>query len=337
MKQKRLYLRYLEKSLDAIRSAISAFNDVYDKYKIESTLILLVNSWELLGKAISIRDKISILKDVHGNTISAENIIIKLNSKGLLDENQTQNLQQIISLRNEAVHGILPIIPIEILHHLFYFCCKFYKDIVIKEFPRYSDLMATNFLSIAFSDLTTYADKVQKLVCKLRRGKQDEKKIIWLLERGIRFDGTVYISQEKFEKEFKKKRRRKILPYLHLGKFLKSADMVRIVPVQAPKNYTADISLRKGKQSDSALPVFIKKTNIEDDYPYLTRELGMELNKSGNFIAHTIKKLNLKNDSQYHQAIRSSKSSKVNRYSESTLNYLKKYLKDNQNFNPYKS
>ncbi len=337
MKQKRLYLRYLEKSLEAIRSAISSFNNVYDKYKIESTLILLVNAWELLGKAILIRDKISILKNEHGNTISSKDIIIKLNSKGLLDENQTQHLKQVVSLRNEAVHAILPNIPIEILHHLFYFCCKFYKDIIIKEFPRYADLIATNFLSIAFSDLTTYADKVQKLVGKLRRGRQDEKKIIWLLERGIRFDGTVYISQEKFEKEFKAKRRRKILPHLHLGKFLKSADMVRIIPVQAPKNYTADISLRKGKQSDSALPVFIKKTNIEDDYPHLTSELGMKLNKSGNFIAFTIKKIKLKGDSQYHQEIRSSKSSKVNRYSESALNFFKKYLEDNPNFNPYKS
>lgn len=337
MKQKRLYLRYCEKSLDAIRSAIASFNDVHDKYKIENTLILLVNAWELFGKAILIKNKESILKDNHGNTIPAEDVINKLKLKNLLDENQTDHVQQIISLRNEAVHEILPSIPIEILHHLFYFCCKFYKDLLIKIFPRYKDLIVSNYLSIAFDDLTTYADKVQKLVSRLRRGNQDEKRIVWLLEREICFDGTTYIAQDQFEKEFKTKAKRKILPHLHIGKFLKNSDMVRIVPVQAPKNYIADITLRKGKQSDSALPVVIKKTDIEQDYPYLTGELGEKLGKNGNFIAFTIKKLNLKENPQYHQAVRASRNSKINRYSEAALSYLKNFLEENPAFNPYKA
>jgi len=336
MRQKRLYLQYCEKSLDAIRSAIAAFNDVYDRYKIETTLILLVSAWELLGKAILIKGKISIFKDKYGNTFPAENIITKLNSKGILDENQTLHLQQVISLRNEAVHGILPRIPIEILHHLFYFSCKFYKDVIMKEFPRYKDLIATNFLSIAFDDLTTYADKVQRLVSRLRRGSQDEKKMVWLLERGVRFDGTMYISQDKFEKEFKSRAKRKILPHLRIGKFLKNTDMVRILPVQAPKNYTASIVLRKGKHTGSALPVFVKKTDIEQDYPYLTGELGRKLNRSGNFVAFAAKKLGLKGNPQYHQSVRASKSSKINRYSDSALNFLKNYLNENPNFNPFK-
>lgn len=337
MRQKRLYLRYCEKSLAAIRSAIGSFNDVYDKYKIETTLILVVNAWELLGKAILIKNKTSILKDKHGNTLPVEDVINRLSSKGFLDENQAWHLQQVVSLRNEAVHGVLPDIPIEILHHLFYFSCKFYKDIVVREFHRYKDFIVTNYLSISFDNLTTYADKVQRLVSRLRRGSENEKKIVWLLERGVRFDGNVYISQEQFEKEFKLKARRKILPHLHLNKFLKNADMVRIIPIQAPKNYTADLTLRKGKQSDSALPVFIKKTDIEQDYPYLTGELGQRLNKTGNFVAFALRKLNLKGNPQYHQSVRASKSSKINRYSEATLNFLRQYLTEHPDFNPFRS
>lgn len=336
MKQKRLYLQYCEKSLSSIKSAIESFNSVYDKHKIETTLILLTSAWELLCKGILVRDKVSIYKDKHKNTLSAEDAIVKVFSKGYLDENQSQHLQQLVSLRNEAVHGILPTIPIEILHHIFYFSCKFYKDLIIKEFPRYKDDIVSNYLSIAFSDLTTYADKVQKLISRLRKGNQSERKIVWLLERGIRFDGTSYISQHQFEHEFKTRWKSKILPHLSIGKFIKTADMVRVVPVQAPKNYTADVSLRKGKQSDSALPVFIKKTDIEHDYPYLTGELAIKLGKKGNFVAFAIKKLNLKGNPQYHQSVRASKSSKINRYSESALNYLKDYIKNNPTFNPFK-
>lgn len=336
MRQKRLYLQYCEKSLDAVRSAIASFNSVYDKYKIETTLILLVNAWELLGKAILIREKVQISKDRHGNTLPAEDIIIRLFSKRFIDENQTRHLQQLISLRNEAVHGVLPEVPLEILHHIFYFSCKFYKDIVVKEFPRYKDIIVSNYLSIAFSDLTTYADKVQKLISRLRRGSQDERKIVWLLERGARFDGSTYVSQEQFEKEFKSKWKNKILPHLSIGKYLKTVDMIRIIAVQAPKNYTADINLRKGKQTDSALPVLIKKTDIEHDYPYLTGELGAKLGRKGNFVAFAVKKLNLKGNPQFHQSVRASKSSKVNRYSESVLNFLKEHLKNNPDFNPFK-
>lgn len=335
-RKRRLYLRFCEQSLNAIRSAIAAFNNVHDAYKVEITLMLIVNAWELLGKAVLIKRKKTIVKDKNGNTFSAEDIIWKLCSEGMLDENQNWHLQQLVSLRNEAIHSILPPIPIEILHHLFYFSCKFYKDILIKEFPRYKDRIATNFLSIAFDDLTTYADKVQKLVGKLRKGNEGEKKVVWLLERGIRFDGTTYISQDKFEQEFKNKNNRKILPYLQINKYLRNVDMVRIVPIQAPKNYTADITLRKGKQFSSGLPIMVKKTEIEQDYPYLAGEMGGKINKPSHFVAMAMTKLKLRHDPQYHQSVRSSKSSKVNRYSESAFNFLKKYLDENPNFNPYK-
>lgn len=337
MRQKRLYLRYCEKSLEALRSAISTFNSVHDKYKIETTLFLLTNAWELLGKAVLIRAQESIIrKDKQGTSLSAEQVIYRLYEQKLLDENQTYHLQQVASLRNEVVHGVLPPVPDEVLHHLFYFSCKFFKDFIIKHFPRYKDSIAGNYLSIAFGDLTTYADKVQKLVARYRKGSQSERKIVWLLERGIRFDGDSYVSQDLFEKEFKEKAKWKLMPHLQIGKFLKNAEMVRIVPIQAPKNYTADIVLRKGKQSDANLPVVIKKTDLEKDYPYLTGELAQKLNKTGNFIAFATRKLGMRNNPQFHQEIRTSRKGGVQRYSDSALSHLKDYFQKNQSFNPFR-
>jgi hypothetical protein len=227
----------------------------------------------------------------------------------------------------------LPEVPEEILHHLMFFGCKFFRGIVHSVFPAYSRAMAENYLSLAFSDLTTYADRVQKLVAKVKRG-DDPKKLVWLLERGIKFDGLKYISQKQFEAQYRRKR--KILPHLAISNFLKGTEMVRVVAIQAPRNFTADISLRKGKRADASLPVAIKKTDLEADYPYLTREIADKLGKNSNFISATIRFLSIKGNSQFHQSVRASKNSVVHRYSEAALQKIEDYLSKNPNFNPYK-
>jgi hypothetical protein len=200
MRKQREYLRLLEKSIDSVHSAIDSFNRVHDGFKVETCLILLTHAWELLGKAILTKKQIEI-RDKDGRTLSAEKTVSQLKNISFLDENQEDCIQQVISLRNEAVHYLLPSIPEEVLHHLFYFSCKFFKDIVQKTFPKYGAKLTKNYLSISFSNLTTYAEKVQKMVGRFKKNQED-RKLIWLLERGVQFDGTHYIAQESFEKEY---------------------------------------------------------------------------------------------------------------------------------------
>ncbi len=334
MRKKREYLRFLDKSIAAIESAIDSFNQVRRPYRNESTLLLMSNAWELLAKSVLVKKHVSIKKDRHGNTISAEQALSKLTHNKVIEKNQADLLQQIISLRNYATHDILPTPPDEIMHHLLFFGCKFFRDVVEKTYPARAKDLEDNYLSLSFSNLTTYADKVQKLVSKVKRN-EDDKKLVWLLERGIKYDGKTYITQKQFEKQYKNKKR--VMPHLEIGEFIKNSEMVRIVAVQAPKNYTADISLRKGSASDASLPVHIKKTDIEIDYPFLTGELAEKINKNANFVAYTIKYLGLKDNPKYHQSIRSSKKSNIQRYSQATLDKIKKHLDDNPEFSPYKA
>ena len=86
------------------------------------------------------------------------------------------------------------------------------------------------------------------------------------------------LTQKQFDAKIKGKSR--TLPYLELGKHLNGSDMVRIVPVEAPKNYTADLVLRKGNSNDLSLPVVVKRTDLEKDYPYLTNELATLIGKN---------------------------------------------------------
>ncbi|MEE9130004.1 MAG: hypothetical protein V3T84_08290, partial [Phycisphaerales bacterium] len=129
--------------------------------------------------------------------------------------------------------------------------------------------------------------------------------------------------------------KKKIIPHLSIGNFVKGAEMVRIVPVEAPRNYTADITLRKGSAKDASLPVVVKKTDLETDYPYLTRELAQKMGWSLSWVARAATNLKLKNDPKYHQAIRSSRSGSIQRYSQAALQRLKEVLVADPNYDPF--
>ena len=127
-KLKRKYLIHLDKSINALLASIDRINSVYDPYKTEQSLILLTNAWELLAKSVLIRDKESILLG-DSRTITAEDAITKLVAKNYLTESQSQHIQQVISLRNSAIHSVLPDVPQEIIFHLMFYGVKFFKDL----------------------------------------------------------------------------------------------------------------------------------------------------------------------------------------------------------------
>ncbi len=309
-RQRREYLQFLDAAKVAAETAVDAFNSVWHRYRFETTLILLSNAWELFAKAILLVRKDSIARGHRGDTISGEEAVHRLQAKGLITEDQAATIQQVISLRNYACHSVLPAVPVEVMQHLLFYSCKFLRDRLVAEFPNQTKGMPEHYLSISFSDLTTYADKVQKSVSKVKKSGKD-RRLVWLLERGIAFDGSTYLTEAQFQQKYKGKKR--VLPHLGISDFIRKSDMVRIVPVQAPRNYTADITLRKGSAADASLPVLVKRTDIEVDYPHLTKELGAKIGRTQNWTAKAIEILGLKGDPKYHQAVRASTSSTIQR------------------------
>lgn len=318
--------------MSAAERSVDAFNGVWAAYRNEATLLLLANAWELLSKAVLLKKKESIAKGANGDTISGEVAIHRLVAKSLLLKQRAETVQQVISLRNMACHGVLPEVPPEIMQHLLFYALKFFRELVEAEFSSHAKKLPEHYLSASFTPLTTYADKVQKSVAKVRTSGGD-KRLVWLLERGVAFDGNSYITEAEFAKSYDKKH--KILPHLSLNQFLKATDMVRIVPVEAPRNYTADISLRKGKAGSTSLPVVVQKTDVEKDYPYLTKELGAQVGKTQNWAARAVMVLGLKGDPKMHQAVRAGASTLIHRYSSTALARLKEKLAADPNFDPY--
>jgi hypothetical protein len=258
--------------------------------------------------------------------------VFRLEQKQILTQTQAETIQQIISLRHAATHHLLPEVPVEVMQHLLFYSCKFLREVIEKLFPTHLKSLNENYVSLSFTDLTTYADKVQRSVSRVRKSA-NEKRLVWLLERGVQFDGDAYITEGQFAQQYRGKK--KILPHLKLSEFVKTADMIRIVPVQAPRNFTADISLRKGSSADASLPVLVKKTDVEVDYPHLTKELGAKLGKNQNWVARAVNVLNLKGDPKYHQPIRAGKKSLIHRYSLATEASLRDRLAAEPAFDPY--
>jgi hypothetical protein len=292
----------------------------------------MANAWELLAKAVLVQRRQKIRRGQRGETIGPEVAVARLKEQKLLDGGQADTIQQIISLRHAAVHHVLPPIPEEVMHHLLFYGSKFFRETVQRQFGAHAKDLPGNFLSLSFSDLTTYADKVQKAVSRARRSPMD-RRLVWLLERGVAFDGSAYLTEKQVEAKYRGKK--KILPHLALNDFVRTADMVRIVPVEAPKNFTADLTLRRGSAADASLPVVVKKTDLESDYPHLTREVGALIGKSQNWTARAADVLNLKGDSKYHQQIRASRTGFIQRYSDAAVQKLKAHLAEHPNFDPY--
>ena len=112
-------------SVDSLHNvSIEIFNRVDSVHKTQGALIFNAQAWELLAKGLLIRNKEDIfLKG--GSTITAEKAINKLRFDfNKISKEEAGVIQQIISLRHEAVHNILPKIPDEILTHLMYFSIK---------------------------------------------------------------------------------------------------------------------------------------------------------------------------------------------------------------------
>jgi phage tail sheath gpL-like len=127
-RRRREYLQLLDAAKAAVELAVDCFNRVRNPYRDESTLILLTNAWELLAKAALVQKHQSIQRGQRGETIGPETAVARLKDQRLIVANQADTIQQIISLRHAAVHHVLPPVPEEIMHHLLFYGCKFFRE-----------------------------------------------------------------------------------------------------------------------------------------------------------------------------------------------------------------
>lgn len=342
-KRKFKYTDHVLTSINAAKMSIEMFNRIDFYHKDESSLIFAGQAWELLAKGLLIKELgTDEIKLSNGKSITAEKAINKITHELFkINQNEAEIIMQIISLRNVAMHDVMPKIPQEIITHLLYYSVKSFRKVVKKNFPTYFKKgFNQNFLSISFDNYTFYSDKVSRLFNKSKKYSSEQHKLLYLLDRGVDFARkpkaanmqSLVIWQEKIKKLPRKSR---VAMHLSIYKHISENDDIRFVPIETPRGYKAKVEISRTKNKKDATTILIHKTDPNKDYPHTTTEMGLKIGKSTNFIAKMAKVLSVREDQEYCYLVRVGKSGKVPKYSDAALTYMKQYLDEHVNFNPY--
>ncbi len=314
--------KYLDSSITAFKVAIDAFNSPINPYRLQASILLMVNAVELISKALLLKLGESIQDKDPSRTITAEKAVSVLFTKGHISDIEHQSLQQLISLRNEAAHSYLDSPGPDIVFFLLFCANKYTRALVQKHFKGKLPEFKDSFLSISTDQNVTYAEGVMGL---MRAKKRDAagRKLLYLLERGVRYEGDKYISQEEFEKEYRANKKKNLINRAAIGKYMEKADQLRVIFVQAPKHHSIDVTITKHAKSKNILPVKITQRDI---YKNTTADLATALGVNRHRVVTLIKDHGIKHKAEFHQEIPNGKNPVLHRYSEAVIPFLKTIL-----------
>jgi hypothetical protein len=102
----KLYNKLINRSLNAFTVALEVYNRPSLENRVEAFAIMMTNAWELLLKSQILKAKgFDLLIDQDGKSIPLSDAV---NFKYPNDSADKDNLNQLISLRNDAIHLLLP-------------------------------------------------------------------------------------------------------------------------------------------------------------------------------------------------------------------------------------
>lgn len=329
---------FVKTAINAAKLSIEMFNRIEPLHWKESVLIFNAQAWELLLKAILLKKRQSIYES-DGKTITAEKSLNKvLYDFQLISKEEAKTIAQIISLRNEATHALLPAVDDEIMSHLIYFSVTGFNQLISKMFKSYSRSFEKNYLSIALGDHTFYSNKVEKLLKYSKLKSTEQNKLLFLLDRGCEFVDNVANVQMKTKNKWDEgikalPRKSRVARHLSIYDYINSQDNVRLVPVHVARGHSASIDVYPSKNPNA--PVLVKKTDPNKDFPHFTSDVARIIGKNQSFVARMTRKLNIRSNPDYCY-LHKLKGSENPKYSDKALSYIKDYLGKNTDFNPYK-
>lgn len=331
-------LGFAKTAINAAKLSIEMFNRVEPPHWKESVLIFNAQAWELLLKGVLLKKKRSI-HELDGKTITAEKALNKaFYELKLMSKEEAQTIAQIISLRNEATHDLLPAIEDEIMTHLIYFSVTGFNRLVKKEFKSLGSSFEKNYLSIALGNHTFYSNKVEKLFKYSRKKGTEENRLLFLLDRGCEFVVSATSTQMKTKKAWDTSvksmpRKSRVARHLSVYDYINSQDNIRLVPVHVARGYSASMDVHPSKNPNA--PVVLKKTDPNKDFPHFTSDVARILGKSQSFIAKMARDIGIRSNEEYCY-LHKTKSGQNPQYSDKGLNFVKSYLEQHPTYSPYK-
>lgn len=326
----------LNKAIDSLILAIEHFNRPFNQGRVESVLILLDHSFELLLKSALLFNGQKIREKRKSETYGFDKCVRTCISNKIITEEQAITLQTINCLRDAAQHYF-----VELSEQHFYFQAQsgltVFKDILKSNFGKeIAESLPKRVLPISTilpSDINTFFEneiqEVKKLLSPKKRKKVEAASIL----RGLAIVDSS-IRGEKLQPS---------PSYINriMQSITNQATLANVFPGIASINISTEgtgpsINLRITKKegipvnvvqegTPGATVVAIKRVNELDYYNLSLTPLAEKVGLTPPRTNAVIKELKLKEDSKYFKQILIGKS-KFSRYSQETINIIKEKL-----------
>ncbi|ANB24594.1 hypothetical protein A6F57_04840 [Alteromonas stellipolaris] len=172
----KLYKKLIKRSLNAFTVALEVYNRPSLENRVEAFAIMMTNAWELLLKAQILKAKgFDALFEESGKSISIGEAI---DFKYPLKSADKDNLNQLVSLRNDAVHLLLPEIQPQ-LSRLFQTSVLLYQE----EFAHQEGYAPLSDQSVGMLSLVIDGPEPDMAILKDEYGKRTTDEVIKFLKK----------------------------------------------------------------------------------------------------------------------------------------------------------
>lgn len=331
---KRKTRAFLERSLASLLLAIELFNRPSDSGRVEAVVILLDHALEMLLKA-TIFEKTGRIRErraIH-NYVFNKCLNICESQLGIIDKDKSLILRNVNGFRDAAQHDIL-ILSERLLYAHAQSVVAIFSSLLEKIFnAKLADHLPARVLPISVLPpvemhvlISEDMDVVKSLLGGGHRRRAEAEARLRpyaVIEKSLRdlhgVEGPT-LTAERLAKSLGQRDWTALMPMV--------AGLVQTSPDGIP--ISLRVSAREGfpVRIDPSSPTAIafKYVKPEDTWPFLTDELAQKLGTGRNHLLGLIKLFGLKGRDEYHIAIKSSRTSSVQRYSGKAFQVLRNAL-----------
>lgn len=324
---------FLDRATNSLVLAIELFNRPNDQGRTEGVLLFLDHSFEMLLKAVVLEKTGHIRKSRERFNYSLDKCInVCKDQLGVLDADQAVVVRNVDGFRDAAMHDV-----VEMSEGLLYvhaqsavaIFTKLLRDIFRREIAS----LPKRVLPVSTSPPKDIQVLVSEDMEEVRRLLASGQRVRHIAE--ARLKPYLVIEQNLRELHAISSRRvstGQVVKSLKAGQWMSALPLVAgmvtnpeaSIPVMLRVSKTEGLPVKVDSTAPTA--VVFKYARVEDRYPFLTRDLADRLKLTTNKVVGLVKLFHIKGQDEFHTAIRISRSSYVQRYTNKTLDMLQRAI-----------
>lgn len=327
----------LERSINSLILSIEHFNRPWDRGRIETVLILLDHSFEILLKASILHDGGKIREKGHSETFGFDKCVRTAISRKIITKEQALTLQTINSLRDAAQHYILELSENQLYLHS-QAGLTLFKDILNKSFGK--DLveeLPKRVLPISTTppvDIDTLFENEIDEIKKLLKPKSRKKTEAVSKLRGLAiFDKTLMGDNLQPSENYLNKLADQLKKGIDWQTLFPGVSSISISSQGSGTEFSLRIDKKEGapirlvpEGTPGATVVAVKRVNELSYYNLFPTDLAKKLKISIHKLAVIVDYLKIKEDPACYRVFKVAKSTTTQKYFPKALKILKEEL-----------